>query len=144
MRLDLEEYDFDIEHIPGKDNVGADALSRMDFKDIQNLANKIALIYKMTTRSETRKNQSSTNNIANNEFKEVPEHELKAYEILTPVEVKALPKLIFYLHNGIQRCVVKLKRRILISFKLSHYIVHGTLKLQEVVSFLERSASNMP
>lgn len=29
MRLDLEDYDFEIEHIKGKNNVGADALSRI-------------------------------------------------------------------------------------------------------------------
>lgn len=29
MRLDLEDYDFEIEHIKGKKNVGADALSRI-------------------------------------------------------------------------------------------------------------------
>lgn len=34
MRLDLAEYDFTIEHIPGKNNVVADALSRVHIKDI--------------------------------------------------------------------------------------------------------------
>lgn len=62
MRLDLEEYDFDIEHIPGRDNVGADALSRINFEDIRKLADKIALIRKMTTRSDTRKGQNSHDN----------------------------------------------------------------------------------
>lgn len=35
MRLDLEEYDFTIEHVKGKKNVCADALSRISFKDLK-------------------------------------------------------------------------------------------------------------
>lgn len=30
MRLDLEEFDFDVVYIRGKENVGADALSRIE------------------------------------------------------------------------------------------------------------------
>lgn len=29
MRLDLEEFDFDAQYVPGKTNFGADALSRI-------------------------------------------------------------------------------------------------------------------
>lgn len=35
MRLDLNEYDFEIEHIPGKENIEADAISRIDFNSIR-------------------------------------------------------------------------------------------------------------
>lgn len=55
MRLDLEEYDFEIKYIKGKNNVTADALSRIDFKEIQQLTNKEYSIAKMTTISETKK-----------------------------------------------------------------------------------------
>lgn len=37
IRLDLEEYTFDITHIAGKDNVVADALSRIHVEDIKNM-----------------------------------------------------------------------------------------------------------
>lgn len=37
IRLDLTDYDFDIEHIKGKDNVAADALSRLSFDDIKDI-----------------------------------------------------------------------------------------------------------
>lgn len=50
MRLDLEDYDFEIEHIKGKDNIGADALSRIVTSD--NLKNKAILM--VNTRSMTR------------------------------------------------------------------------------------------
>lgn len=37
LRLDLEEYDFEIQYIKGKDNIIADALSRITIDDIKNL-----------------------------------------------------------------------------------------------------------
>lgn len=37
IRLELEEYKFDIVHIPGKDNVVADALSRIHIDDAKNM-----------------------------------------------------------------------------------------------------------
>lgn len=52
LRLELSEYQFTIEHIKGTTNVVADALSRIDMKDIIN--NKNIMV---TTRSETRKKQ---------------------------------------------------------------------------------------
>ena len=35
--MDLSEYDFEIEHIKGKDNVAADALSRLHISSFKNL-----------------------------------------------------------------------------------------------------------
>ena len=37
MRLDLEEYGFEIEYIKGKKNYGSDALSRNIFNDIKQI-----------------------------------------------------------------------------------------------------------
>lgn len=37
MRLDLEEYNYSISHISGKDNVVADALSRIEIEDLKNV-----------------------------------------------------------------------------------------------------------
>lgn len=52
MRLDLEEFDFDIEFVAGKSNVCADALSRIPVKseDLKSLS-----ILMVNTRSMTRK-----------------------------------------------------------------------------------------
>lgn len=51
MRLDLEDYDFEIEHIKGTNNVGADALSRLMSSD--DLKNRTILM--VNTRSMTKK-----------------------------------------------------------------------------------------
>jgi len=47
MRLELEEYDFTVEYLKGKDNYIADALSRITIKDLQNITGNIK---KVTTR----------------------------------------------------------------------------------------------
>lgn len=51
IRLELEEYDFVVEHIKGKDNVVADALSRVSINELKEKAADILLI----TRSMSRK-----------------------------------------------------------------------------------------
>lgn len=54
IRLDLEEYDFEIQNVRGKDNVIADALSRItinDLKELQEDTNVLAI-----TRSKARNN----------------------------------------------------------------------------------------
>lgn len=53
LRLDLEEYTFTIEHIPGKTNVVADALSRIHIKNIIE-SESVKAIRFMTTRSMAR------------------------------------------------------------------------------------------
>lgn len=51
MRLDLEEYDFEIEYIKGKNNVLADALSRITIEELKDINSKSAQIFAVTTRS---------------------------------------------------------------------------------------------
>jgi len=55
IRLDLEEYDFDVIHISGKSNVVADALSRICIEDIRNMYEYeiLAITRSMTKQKET-------------------------------------------------------------------------------------------
>lgn len=57
IRLDLEEYDFDIIHIKGKDNVAADALSRITMADLtkiyENTVTLLPITRSMTKKMET-------------------------------------------------------------------------------------------
>lgn len=60
IRTELTEYNFIIEYIKGTDNVAADALSRMEFKDIRNIQNINEQIL-VTTRSKAKENEKAKN-----------------------------------------------------------------------------------
>lgn len=57
LRLDLEEYDFEIQYIKGKDNVIADALSRITIQDLKDLYGDVSVL--TITRSMTKSIQNS-------------------------------------------------------------------------------------
>lgn len=54
IKLELEEYDFDIVHIKGVENIQADALSRIPFSTIKELSETGE---KVTTRSMMKNNE---------------------------------------------------------------------------------------
>lgn len=56
LRLDLEEYDFEIQYIKGKDNVIADALSRITIQDLKELYGDVSIL--AITRSMTKSEQN--------------------------------------------------------------------------------------
>lgn len=63
IRLELEEYDFEIEHIPGKNNYASDALSRITIEDLKNTSSQIVQINAITrsmTKSEKLENAEIT------------------------------------------------------------------------------------
>jgi hypothetical protein len=70
MRLDLEEFDFEIEYVKGEANVVADALSRIT--ELQNIKENNSKILKVTTRSMSNKckvnNENPTNNTLGNKI----------------------------------------------------------------------------
>lgn len=87
MRLDLEEFNFDIEYVIGKENVGPDALSRIEInlEDLKNMS-----ILPMQTRSMTR---TTTQNPVNEPTATKIDH-LKAYDSINNIDAFNLPKVI--------------------------------------------------
>jgi RNase H-like domain found in reverse transcriptase/Reverse transcriptase (RNA-dependent DNA polymerase)/Integrase zinc binding domain/Retroviral aspartyl protease len=93
IRLDLEEFEFDIHYIKGKENVVADALSRMvvssnDLKEIH--------ILQVKTRSMNKQIQQPLKPI----LPRIESDQLKAYEVLNRAEVKNLLEVSFSLVKG--------------------------------------------
>lgn len=59
MRLDLEEYDFEIQYIKEKNNVGADALSRIDIETLKSISQENTKHILAITRSLSKKQETS-------------------------------------------------------------------------------------
>lgn len=143
IRLDLEEYDFQIEHIRGVENVGADALSRIEFEDIKNIQ-KISMVQ---TRSATR-NEISNKSTGNkcHEIKQIKSNEVKVYETLNFSETKHFPILKFNIPSkncSANDCVVMNKNKILIKFDITEYFTKDKLNLNSILSELERLAGKV-
>jgi len=60
MRLQLEEYNFTVEYLRGKDNFVADALSRVTIQDLKDIQ---VNVLEVTTRYQSRHKFCAENNI---------------------------------------------------------------------------------
>lgn len=98
IRLEMEDYDFIIEHIKGRDNVAADALSRISIDDLKDLYGGTASVLPVQTRSMTQK----MNKVISHE-QETPDYdysdendniELRVIENLTPTFIKSIPRIV--------------------------------------------------
>lgn len=136
MRLDLEEYDFEIEFIKGKDNCGADALSRINFEEIKEIR-KENRILQVTTRSKS-KNTTERKQELTNEKKHIP----KCYEALNIKEEKKNVCLKFSLKGKSPRCYLQKGKRILEKMNLSDTIVNGIFVLEQFFPRLESITDN--
>lgn len=115
LRLELEEYDFIIEHIKGKENVVADALSRISFKNIQETANEInpTINVHAITRSMNRKANKIVEKSPRHEIKEMPEN-VRIYEALNMNEDKHIPTLMCDENKSNQTGQISIKFKLLL------------------------------
>lgn len=99
IRLDLEEFDFDIEFVPGKANVGADALSRIITKSEEL---KTMCILTVNTRAMTRKKISENTNKQLQESTESHSQidHLAMWQTENPSEVHKVLKLSCEVHHN--------------------------------------------
>jgi hypothetical protein len=137
MRLDLEEFDFHVEYIQGKNNTGADALSRLDVEELRELQHCQAQVMAMQTRSMTRKNAMPSKQT--NELSDLPQ----VYEVIENFEVYRLPKLLFIMDTQYPRVQIKAhnSKRARININLDSSVTKEELALAQVISRLERIAS---
>lgn len=112
MRIDLEGYDYDIEYIVGKDNVVADALSRIVITSEQLKAN----ILLVNTRSMTKKSRSQNKNKENKNNEDEDEKresdQPRIYNAESPTEIKNLLKLSTAVVDNIIKFNVRKKNKL--------------------------------
>jgi len=91
MRLELEEYDFTVEYLKGKDNFVADALSRITIKDLQNIT---ANILQVTTRQKSRQNScAGKDKVELSRQSQVKASKPNVYEVINTDEVRKVVTL---------------------------------------------------
>lgn len=98
MRLDLEEFDFDIEFLAGKANVCADALSRIPTKseDLKSLT-----VLMVNTRSMTRNCETNNMNITDDSTMSTCETDhLASWQTENPSEVRKYLKIGCEVHSN--------------------------------------------
>lgn len=147
MRLDLEEFDFEVEYIKGKDNVGADALSRLDFSEIRDLLVQFHQMYPLT-RAQIKRNllESETQRLNINNTKP-PEtnrtRQPQCYEALSSREVKTYKRLQFVISEKTSRCVIRNGRKLVSSFEVEQYFENGVIDLGQLLPRLEIEAGKI-
>lgn len=139
MRLDLEEFDFVIEYIKGKDNVGADALSRIDFQDLKQLNHTTSSIQRVVTRSMTSK-FTKTSNRSEKECPRPIKDKLKIVEAINISEVMELPQAKFIFNHKINKLILIMGNNTLRSFNLDDCFNKGKINLDLILLKLEKEA----
>ena len=132
MRLDLEEYDFEIEYIRGQDNCGADALSRIDFNSIKEITICSDKILKVTTRSSTKKELYDT------KYKNVNTESIKVIEALVPWEYKNIVRMKTKIYKNY--CAVKILKG---KNNIISLTINGKVDLGQLFSKLEKEACSL-
>lgn len=135
IRLDLEEYNFDIEYVRGPDNVCADALSRINIETLKDTNNNISSILAVT-RSET-KRLNNMNNAVASEIKINKVNKPRVYEALNNADVLKIPLLLITPQKPSHfRMLLRSSRKVKESI-----FVNDDIELDQLLSLLEKIAS---
>ena len=135
MRLELEEYDFTVEYLKGKDNFVADALSRINIKEFKNMQNKVLTV---TTRQQSRQNKNCT--VEKNEL--LPRQSQKnvskpnVHEVIKNDEVRKVVTL----RITESKCLFKHGNKIIARIEISDLYTNGILDLGQFFQRLEKEA----
>ena len=143
MRLDLAEYDFDIEYLPGKTNVGADALSR-----IPTTSEELkSLLLVVNTRSMMKNRNLDKNTRRLDEPIKETDH-LNVWRTENPSEVNKLLKLGSEVHHNQMKIFVynhnykKILETIIIHLNQnngSQALEHALLEISDVLNKYKRN-----
>ncbi len=140
IRLELEEYDFEIKYVKGKDNPVADALSRITIQELKEL--KSYQVQVLTRAQSKQKALEAAKALETNAQEETPRRENLVkpvvYETLNNLDKSHLPQLKFLLNRGKYLMIVCRKRQQILKVDLSRYIKINKLQLEAVFERLER------
>lgn len=98
IKLELNEYNFDIVHINGKDNIQADALSRIPFSEIQTMSEESKKVLAMT-RSMTKAQNQRENGTKQTETEQTNTENVRIYEKLSGFD-KNMPRMKTYVNEN--------------------------------------------
>ena len=140
IRLELEDYDFEIQHIAGKDNVIADALSRISIEDLKEIYHDNAIL--VTTRAQlkrlNRSKDKSGGEKAKNEFISEP----KVIEELSRKYVSKIPRIKSALNNDTTVVGAYKNHRKIFEIEFVHKNVNEKFPLEQILSSLEKMATS--
>lgn len=149
MRLDLDEYNYIIEYIKGKDNVGADALSRLSTNDLKSLREENVQILNVQTRSMAKRGTNNNNNVndgenkLNNSILADTNKQPKVYEVLDNTLVIGIPYVRFFKNDHNLRIMINSKNKKLASKVVEVFNSKGMLVLEQALSELEILCNNI-
>lgn len=137
MRLELEEFDFDIVYIRGKENVGADALSRIQITSEELKQNNILVV---NTRAMTRRSKFVMDKpVINRE----PD-QLHAYTTENPTETRNMLKLVTTSNNHYLTFIIcKKNKHMKVIAQLQQSKHNGRQTLEFALANLENRTKNM-
>lgn len=150
IRLDLDEYDFVVEHVPGKHNVVADALSRIHVKDIKTMEmpeNTVCAITRSMTRNIENDSKHETRQTKTDEADKI-----SVYEEINRKKLKNIPEIIFYIEKTRKSSRAHMKiimkkqlifDKIIDDIEQKNGIINGELLSGEFLSVLQQCASDL-
>lgn len=136
IRLELEEYDFVVEHISGKENVVADALSIQDLMEIYH--ENIILV---TTRAQLKRMNRSKNNDKSTQNNERPLLEPKVTEELSRKFVRKTPRVKSAFYKNLIVVGAHKNHRKLFEIEFMHTNVNEKFSLEKILSSLDNMAT---
>lgn len=100
IRLDLQEYDFDVEFVKGTSNVCADALSRVNIQDLKDKYEQVLNLVQMfvVTRSMTKNQLQQTSSSV--DVRKPREYENFINEVMNAKPYQSIPTLSFNLESS--------------------------------------------
>lgn len=137
MRFELFDYDFDVQYVPGPENVEADALSRINFKELQD--KKVFAVTRSMLRNRTDTNTSHATSTTP-QTGSIEQGKPKIYEAFLPNEVKNMPTIKFSFSEIAITFEVRKRRSLLFNGNLIFNETQVKDKLKELLETLEYTA----